>query len=162
MAKKSDQAQPEVQLELDWDAIKEAYNTLRVANQLPTGERCPVCNHRVYIPKGGGTEVQFPEGYLNIKEAAEYMGIGAMRTRQLCKEEVIEGAIKVGGQWAVPVEGLDKRIAQKKANAEKRKERAAKRAAERAAKEKAEATTEVVTDEETLAALDELLGEEEE
>lgn len=40
--------------------------------------------------------------YISIKEASEKWGISDSRIRLLCREDRIEGAIKIGRNWAIP------------------------------------------------------------
>ena len=51
--------------------------------------------------------------YLSIKETAEKWGISARRIQVLCSQGRIEGAERIGNQWAIPKDALkpeDKRI----------------------------------------------------
>jgi len=41
--------------------------------------------------------------YISIKEASENWGISDSRIRLLCREGRIEGAVKIGRNWAIPV-----------------------------------------------------------
>lgn len=43
------------------------------------------------------------DGYINISEAAEKWGISTRRVQGLCKNGRIEGAAKLGREWAIPV-----------------------------------------------------------
>lgn len=43
-------------------------------------------------------------GYLSIKEVAEKWGISPRRVRVLCEAERIEGAAKLGREWAIPAD----------------------------------------------------------
>ena len=43
------------------------------------------------------------DGYINISEAAEKWGISTRRVQVLCKDGRIEGAAKLGREWAIPV-----------------------------------------------------------
>ncbi len=43
------------------------------------------------------------DGYINISEAAEKWGISTRRVQVLCKNGRIEGAAKLGREWAIPV-----------------------------------------------------------
>lgn len=43
------------------------------------------------------------DGYINISEAAEKWGISTRRVQVLCKNGRIEGASKLGREWAIPV-----------------------------------------------------------
>ena len=44
------------------------------------------------------------EGYRTIKETAELWGITPRRLQVLCANGRIEGAAKLGREWAIPVE----------------------------------------------------------
>ncbi|SCW81426.1 hypothetical protein SAMN02910400_02573 [Lachnospiraceae bacterium C10] len=44
------------------------------------------------------------EGYMTIKQAAEVWGITTRRIQVLCAEGRVEGAVKFGRDWAIPVE----------------------------------------------------------
>ena len=44
------------------------------------------------------------EGYRSIKETAEIWGITPRRIQVLCSNGRIEGAAKLGREWAIPVE----------------------------------------------------------
>jgi len=44
------------------------------------------------------------KGYQTIDEAAEKWGISARRVRVLCADGRIEGAVKFGHAWAVPLD----------------------------------------------------------
>ena len=44
------------------------------------------------------------EGYMTLKEAAEKWGIGDRRINTLCLEGRIEGALKIGNLWVIPVD----------------------------------------------------------
>ena len=53
------------------------------------------------------------EGYRSIKETAELWNISTRRLQILCTEGRIEGAAKLGREWAIPVvaeKPADKRI----------------------------------------------------
>lgn len=53
------------------------------------------------------------EGYRSIKETAELWGISTRRLQVLCMEGRIEGAAKLGREWAIPVNAekpADKRV----------------------------------------------------
>lgn len=43
------------------------------------------------------------EGYRSVKETAELWGITTRRLQVLCAEGRIEGAAKLGREWAIPV-----------------------------------------------------------
>lgn len=43
------------------------------------------------------------EGYISIKEAAELWGITPRRVQVLCSTGRIEGAGKLGREWAIPI-----------------------------------------------------------
>ncbi len=45
-------------------------------------------------------------GYISIKEASEKWGISDSRIRLLCREGRIEGAIKIGRNWAIPFDAV--------------------------------------------------------
>ena len=52
-------------------------------------------------------------GYWSIKEASERWNITPRRVRALCEAERIEGASKLGREWAIPSDTnrpVDKRI----------------------------------------------------
>lgn len=44
------------------------------------------------------------EGYRSIKETAELWGITPRRIQVLCSSGRIEGAAKLGREWAIPVD----------------------------------------------------------
>jgi len=44
--------------------------------------------------------------YISIKEASEKWGISDSRIRLLCREGRIEGAIKIGRNWAIPFDAV--------------------------------------------------------
>lgn len=44
------------------------------------------------------------EGYMNIKEAAEKWEISPRRIQVLCSEGRIDGASKLGREWAIPID----------------------------------------------------------
>ena len=44
------------------------------------------------------------EGYRTIKETAELWGITPRRLQVLCADGRIEGAAKLGREWAIPVD----------------------------------------------------------
>lgn len=44
------------------------------------------------------------EGYRTIKETAELWGITPRRLQVLCAEGRIEGAAKLGREWAIPID----------------------------------------------------------
>lgn len=46
------------------------------------------------------------EGYMNIKEASNKWEISARRIQVLCAEGRIEGAAKLGREWAIPIEAV--------------------------------------------------------
>ena len=51
--------------------------------------------------------------YITIKEAAEKWGIGIRRINTLCNEGRIDGCVRFGSVWAIPVDTIkpsDKRI----------------------------------------------------
>lgn len=51
--------------------------------------------------------------YMTIKEAAEKWGISVRRVQTICNEGMVEGTIKFGGVWAIPINAtkpIDKRI----------------------------------------------------
>ena len=53
------------------------------------------------------------EGYINVKEASKQWGITTRRIQVLCAEGRIEGAAKLGREWAIPANAekpLDNRI----------------------------------------------------
>lgn len=53
------------------------------------------------------------DGYLSIKETAEKWDITPRRIQVLCAEGRIEGAAKLGREWAIPVDAKkpdDKRL----------------------------------------------------
>ncbi len=43
-------------------------------------------------------------GYMKISEASEKWGLGERRINTLCIEGRIEGAVKFGNTWAIPVD----------------------------------------------------------
>lgn len=43
-------------------------------------------------------------GYMKIQEAAQKWGISERRINALCLEGRLEGAIKFGNTWAIPVD----------------------------------------------------------
>lgn len=44
------------------------------------------------------------EGYMNIKEASEKWEISPRRIQVLCSEGRIDGASKLGREWAIPID----------------------------------------------------------
>lgn len=53
------------------------------------------------------------ENYITLKEAAAKWGISERRIRNLCTENRIEGASKMGPIWVIPADAIkpeDKRI----------------------------------------------------
>ncbi len=53
------------------------------------------------------------QGYMTIKDAAEKWCITSRRIQVLCSEGRIEGAVKFGRDWAIPIDALkpeDKRV----------------------------------------------------
>lgn len=53
------------------------------------------------------------QDFITIKEAAEKWDITARRIQVLCSEGRIEGAVKFGRDWAIPVDAIkpeDKRV----------------------------------------------------
>lgn len=53
------------------------------------------------------------ERYINIREAAERWNLSSRRVQILCKEGRIDGASKLGREWAIPYSAKkpeDKRI----------------------------------------------------
>lgn len=42
------------------------------------------------------------DGYITLNEASQRWGISERRTRFLCQEGRVEGAIKFGRVWAIP------------------------------------------------------------
>ena len=46
------------------------------------------------------------DGYMNIKEASKRWGISTRRIQVLCGEGRIEGAAKLGRDWAIPMEAV--------------------------------------------------------
>ena len=44
------------------------------------------------------------EGYMNIKEASEKWEISPQRIQVLCSEGRIDGASKLGREWAIPID----------------------------------------------------------
>lgn len=53
------------------------------------------------------------EGYLTIDETAEKWGVSPRRVRTLCTSGRIEGAMKFGNVWAIPMNAekpVDQRI----------------------------------------------------
>ena len=44
--------------------------------------------------------------YMTIKKASEEWGIGIRRINTLCNEDRIEGCVRFGASWAIPVEAL--------------------------------------------------------
>ena len=43
-------------------------------------------------------------GYMEISEASEKWGLGERHINTLCIEGRIEGAVKFGNTWAIPIE----------------------------------------------------------
>ncbi len=43
------------------------------------------------------------DGYMNIKEAADKWDISTRRVQILCAEGRIDGASKLGREWAIPI-----------------------------------------------------------
>ena len=53
------------------------------------------------------------DGYRSVKETAELWNISIRRLQVLCSEGRIDGAAKLGREWAIPVDAVkptDKRI----------------------------------------------------
>ena len=53
------------------------------------------------------------DGYMTIKEAADKWNVTPRRVQALCTENRIDGAIKFGRDWAIPINAdkpADKRI----------------------------------------------------
>ena len=53
------------------------------------------------------------DGYVTVKEKAEEWGMSIRALQTLCSDGKIEGAVKFGTVWAIPVDAehpLDKRI----------------------------------------------------
>ena len=46
------------------------------------------------------------EGYMNIKEAASRWEISVRRIQVLCSEGRIDGAAKLGREWAIPINAV--------------------------------------------------------
>ena len=44
------------------------------------------------------------EGYMNIKEASDRWGISTRRIQVLCSDGRIDGASKLGREWAIPAD----------------------------------------------------------
>ena len=44
--------------------------------------------------------------YISTKEAREKWGISDRRIRVLCNEGRIEGAIKIGRSWSIPIDAV--------------------------------------------------------
>lgn len=44
------------------------------------------------------------EGYMNIKEASKKWEISTRRIQVLCSDGRIEGASKLGREWAIPID----------------------------------------------------------
>ena len=42
--------------------------------------------------------------YLSVTQTAEKWGISQWRIQTLCNEERIEGAVRIGHSWAIPVD----------------------------------------------------------
>ena len=58
-------------------------------------------------------EEKMIEGYMSIKEAAEIWNVSPRRVQTYCVEGRIEGAAKLGREWAIPTSAEkpgDKRI----------------------------------------------------
>lgn len=56
-------------------------------------------------------------GYITVQEAAEKWGITARQVQILCKENRIQGAIKMSRIWIVPKEAKKPTTSNKKQNA---------------------------------------------
>ena len=53
------------------------------------------------------------DNYITLKETAEKWGLSERRVRFLCEEGRVDGAIKFGRAWAIPIDCIklkDKRI----------------------------------------------------
>ncbi len=53
------------------------------------------------------------EGYMTIKEAAEKWGVTPRRIQSFCANDRVDGAIKFGRDWAIPIDAIkpeDKRV----------------------------------------------------
>lgn len=53
------------------------------------------------------------DGYMNIKEAADKWDISTRRIQVLCAEGRIDGASKLGREWAIPINAIkpqDRRV----------------------------------------------------
>lgn len=46
------------------------------------------------------------EGYMTINETAEKWDLTPRRVRSMCMEGQIEGAAKLGREWAVPIDAV--------------------------------------------------------
>ena len=44
------------------------------------------------------------DGYITVKEKAEQWGVAVRTLQALCAKGKIEGAIKFGTSWAIPIE----------------------------------------------------------
>lgn len=42
--------------------------------------------------------------YMSIQQAAEQWGVSSRRVQQLCKSGAIDGAVKEGRSWRIPVQ----------------------------------------------------------
>lgn len=55
--------------------------------------------------------------YINVKEASKKWQVSERRVRSLCTEGRIEGAMKIGRAWFIPVEAnkpIDRRVKEKR------------------------------------------------
>ena len=43
--------------------------------------------------------------YISVKEAAEKWGVSERRIQKLCEENRIEGVVRFGHAWAIPMNG---------------------------------------------------------
>ena len=53
------------------------------------------------------------EGYISIKEASEKWNVSPRRIQVYCAEGRIDGAAKLGREWAIPIDAIkpeDKRV----------------------------------------------------
>lgn len=58
----------------------------------------------LYLLMQNNKEYEMVEGYMSIKETAEKWGITPRRVQVLCASGRIDGAGKLGREWAIPVD----------------------------------------------------------
>lgn len=58
----------------------------------------------LYLLMQNSKEYEMVEGYMSIKETAEKWGITPRRVQVLCASGRIDGAGKLGREWAIPID----------------------------------------------------------